>query len=340
MITENTISEPIHTSRKQIHSSNRRIRIGFSRVVVIAILLLILYGASYIVLSIYNEQSGRNNEFTRFGTTLIELHNGIRVETKVKQQTELTAMLSQQGTFPIYEDVGSWQVAVGEATVTKNLLGKYDVSIHLNTKYIRDNNHFGFSLPYNLMYGSNNTPIMPGDSQAVWDQIKSIEDGHVATMAFSLTKGIEPEVFQARLRKYDVHLLSMPIYAGELKEIKEGLPVSSSGTSIRTNTLTLRPTIKYTEQGQGLSRLNQMNDPQAIQDSTSQMLIDLEWLINHGTYDEQELDKLRLQYLKTHGVKIYGAVVTGPIRQLEKLKEESELFDYQLGNIEIWNWRQ
>ncbi|TCZ77403.1 hypothetical protein E0485_10415 [Paenibacillus albiflavus] len=338
MIPENPISEPIPTSRKQIHSSNRRIRIGFSRVVVIAILLLILYGASYILLSIYNEQSGRNNEFTRYGTTLIELHNGIRVDNIVKQQTELTALLSQQATFPIYENVGSWQVAAGEATVTKNLLGKYEVSIHLDTKYIRNNNQFKYSLPYNLMYGSDSTPVMPSDSQNVWDQIKSIEDGHVATMAFSLTKGIEPEVFQARLRKYDIHLLSMPIYSGELKDIKDGLSVSSSGSSISTNTLTLRPANKYTEQG--LNRLEQMNDPQAIQDSAAQTLIDLEWLINHGSYDEQELDKLRLQYLKTHGVKIYGAVVTGPIRELEKLKEGSDLFDFQLGNIEIWNWRQ
>ena len=44
-------------------------------------------------------------------------------------------------------------------------------------------------------------------------------------------------------------------------------------------------------------------------------------------YNGVDEDKQRLAYLKKNGVQVYGATVTGPVRELEKLKEESEFWD-------------
>jgi Sigma factor regulator C-terminal len=337
MIPGHNESQPILTSRKQAHPSNLRNRLGRSGSILFTLLIfIILYGAIIILLSIYNLQSGRDKEFERYATALIEMHDGVRVESSSANTPNVTPLLSQKVAYKLYQNVGEWQVNVGEATVIKSLFGKYKVSYQYNQKYIREYINFTFSLPFNLLYDVQSTPVKSNHSEHVWKQIRQIEDGHVATMAFSLSKGMDPTQLQQRLEKYNLDLLSMPVYAGELKDIK-GLQSSSSGSSISTSTLTLRPAYKYTDQGN--MKFEAMNDQEAVQESISQMLIDLEWLINNGSYDNQALDKLRLQYLKTNGVKVYGAVVTGPIRELEKLQQETDFLDFKLGKIEVWNWR-
>lgn len=331
-------SQPILISRKQAHPKTLRSRIGFIGVIIISMILLIISYVVYIsLLTNYYHKSGRDTEFTRYSTTMIELHDNVRVDTIPDNPPKITPFLTQKATYQIYQDVGNWQVNMGEAHVTKSLFGEYRVSYQTNQEYLKENVHFTFSLPFNLLYDAQSTPVKPDHSEHVWKQIRQIENGHVATIAFSLTKGIDPNELQQRLEKYNLDLLSMPVYAGEMKDIKDGLHVSSSGSSISTSTLNLRPAYKYLDQGN--MKFKSMNDQQSVQESTSQLLIDLEWLINEGNYDDQALDKLRLQYLKANGVKVYGAVVTGPIRELEKLKDEADFFDFKLGKIEIWNWR-
>lgn len=68
------------------------------------------------------------------------------------------------------------------------------------------------------------------------------------------------------------------------------------------------------------------------------MMSDLEWMTTHIKYNGVDIDKKRLAYLKKHGVQVYGATVTGPVRELEKLQEQPEFRDFRLGLIEVWNW--
>ncbi len=48
----------------------------------------------------------------------------------------------------------------------------------------------------------------------------------------------------------------------------------------------------------------------------------------------------RLEYLKNHGVKIYGIVVTGPSKEILKLREESWVAGIYLGEVRLWNWEE
>ncbi|MED4582947.1 anti sigma factor C-terminal domain-containing protein [Brevibacillus choshinensis] len=45
-----------------------------------------------------------------------------------------------------------------------------------------------------------------------------------------------------------------------------------------------------------------------------------------------------MDYLKKNDVMVYGAVVTGPVRELEKLRQNPFFLDCKLGRIEVWNW--
>lgn len=45
-------------------------------------------------------------------------------------------------------------------------------------------------------------------------------------------------------------------------------------------------------------------------------------------------------YLEQNGVKLYGAVVTGPVKELLKLREASWVSHLQVGEVRLWNWTE
>ncbi|MFD0679334.1 MULTISPECIES: anti-sigma factor [unclassified Paenibacillus] len=52
-----------------------------------------------------------------------------------------------------------------------------------------------------------------------------------------------------------------------------------------------------------------------------------------------ELDSA-VQYIEAHGVKLYGVVLTGPTKELLKLKEESWVSGIRIGEVRFWNWHE
>lgn len=46
-----------------------------------------------------------------------------------------------------------------------------------------------------------------------------------------------------------------------------------------------------------------------------------------------------IKYLEKNGVKLYGAVVTGPVKELLKLQEEAWISHMQVGEVRLWNWQ-
>ncbi len=48
--------------------------------------------------------------------------------------------------------------------------------------------------------------------------------------------------------------------------------------------------------------------------------------------------KERLEFIDKHGVRIYGMVVTGPSKEILKLREEDWISKIQTGEARLWNW--
>ncbi|KWX86946.1 hypothetical protein AMQ83_15965 [Paenibacillus riograndensis] len=46
-----------------------------------------------------------------------------------------------------------------------------------------------------------------------------------------------------------------------------------------------------------------------------------------------------ITYTQEHGVQLYGAVVTGPVKELLKLKEVSWVSHIRVGEVRLWNWQ-
>lgn len=46
----------------------------------------------------------------------------------------------------------------------------------------------------------------------------------------------------------------------------------------------------------------------------------------------------RYKFLEENGFITYGAVVTGPVKELLKLRDVEGVQGEQLGEVELWNW--
>ncbi|MFD0715999.1 anti sigma factor C-terminal domain-containing protein [Paenibacillus sp. GCM10027626] len=47
-----------------------------------------------------------------------------------------------------------------------------------------------------------------------------------------------------------------------------------------------------------------------------------------------------LQYIEQNGVRLYGAVVTGPVKELLKLRDAAWVSHLQVGEVQLWNWNE
>lgn len=324
------------TARKFVWRT--RLAIGFT---VIRILLgvFLIYVLYQIPVEIYFEHSGKRAEFDRFVATVVETrHAGIEVDKLSHPRAEISPLLTQETTLPVYRQVGGWEVVVGEVKAKKRLLGKLSYTIEYNKKYIHEQMEYPYALPPDLPELTDS--YQPGELvEPAEAQLEKIPDGFVVQLQFSLKKGMKPEELFQILNKYDVTVLQMPVYAGEIKEFEtDRTTIIEDGVyTYEVPTLMLRPFVEYDEKNR-LSIADHIITAEYLEESVETFYRDLSWLIEKGGYSEQELDEKRLAYLRKHGIKVFGATVTGPVREAEKLIQEEQFHKFHVTGIEVWNW--
>jgi len=47
----------------------------------------------------------------------------------------------------------------------------------------------------------------------------------------------------------------------------------------------------------------------------------------------------KISYLENNSVRIYGLVITGPSKEILKLKEEEWVTNIKVGEVRFWNWK-
>lgn len=97
----------------------------------------------------------------------------------------------------------------------------------------------------------------------------------------------------------------------------------------------------HDEQFQGQFRVNILAD-ETLKESKQMMLQNMEELLGKNkSYYEGLLGLGQLQekyaYLTKEGFTVYGAVVTGPVKELLKLKDASFIQRERLGDVELWS---
>lgn len=264
---------------------------------------------------------------------------GYTADNSFNGTNEINPLLTQKIEFPLIKIIGKEEFAITKVSLNKPLIDSFTaITVDEYYPYNRDNK-YSFSLPYNPV---TNEKLEETETPNVWNQLEHIHEGNVAQLAFSTNKYYSPEELLQLLSTYQVDVLWMPVYMGELKNFSEG------GWSGSENDITLANPwglagFKHVDEDFNITYSTTNLNTETVKESQEIMLTNMERMIEEdknlaetllGTTYLQE----RYDYLQKEGFQVYGAVVTGPVKDLLKLKELEVIHNAKLGEIKPWNW--
>lgn len=251
---------------------------------------------------------------------------------------EITPFLTQKFSYPLEKQVGKEKVVVGEMHVEKSILNS-NSSLSMDLSSTNTSQQFNFNLPEDPVTGKATSSQLNNN---VWKTLEKLLEGTVAEMAFSISTFKEPTELVKMLAPYDVRIVWMPLYTGEFKSFEPTASGRSSGTITiydrigLSGGLTVSDDYSLKSEAQDLSSID-------VKESQRWMVRNMEKLLKNEkkSYYEEFLGLHHLQerydYIKKNGFQAYGAVVTGPAKQLWMLQDLEGISNVMLGDVELMN---
>ncbi|PJK16201.1 hypothetical protein CQS04_09835 [Chryseomicrobium excrementi] len=315
------------------------------RIVRILIVAVFLYAVYVSALDVYANTSKSLKKAHFYNELAIEwMHPNVRSDMP-QADWQVDLLWSGKAAFPLYKKVGLHTVPVGEAEVTKPvwpLLGSQSVELEGNRDYAEI--EFQFYYPEHPM---TQEPLGHEEFPETWETLERLPEGTVAELAFSLDSFMTAEELLDKLADYDLHVTWMALHAGE-NEKGSGIQQTSYGlTAAEEETLVGEPiglVPAYTMEKDYMgSTLFYALEKNSLEDSQKAMLDNMSMILKESKdYQESFLGlqdlQYRYNYIKENGFIVYGAVVTGPSKELLKLQDEEGIESAQLGEVELWKW--
>lgn len=250
---------------------------------------------------------------------------------------EITPFLTQKISYPVFKMIGKEPERIGEMKLSRRLVTPFSTR---TLEYIKpkQEKEYNFYLPEHPKTGLK---LKANEDPTVWSKLEKVHEGTVAELSFSTKDYMTPEEMQQFLEPYDLDVLWMPLYAGEMKEYETSY--GSAGNSI-----SLMYNFGFTGGRETSDDYNSSSkyllEPRHLDKNKEVMLTQMKNLLDNESKSYYEtflgLDHLeeRYNYLMKHGFNVYGAVVTGPVKELLKLKKSQQIQGAKLGEMAYWNW--
>lgn len=321
-----------HKNRFSLRLSLKMIRI--------AVVIILLYSIYMIGLSIFYHKStiGKQTEFYQ-KLAIDWTHPELTSDLSTGFTNEISPFLTQKITIPLQKKIGGKNYVVSELALSKPLLTSFtSVEIEKSYPYEETDLGFNFYLPYDPNSGSK---LGGNENPDVWRTLEMVHEGNVANFAFSMNNYYSPEEIIEYLNSYDVSILWMPLYMGELQKFTEGGWGGGDNSMSLLSPWGLSGARLMDEDFMGGSLASEL-DENTIEESQNAMIENMQMMLkSKKDLAEKLLDteylQERVDYLNDEGFQAYGAVVTGPVKELLKLKELEGIHSVQLGEIKHWN---
>lgn len=334
----NDLSEEVQTRILKRGKWRSRLSIALMTLTTLVVVILVLIGYTL-----------SNSLFVthKFGPNV---QDALRVTSDVIQFTKpgITALNSRGKnnlfswtvTFMLNEQVGRGEQAVGtfqDNIIFTKLTGKFNW------------NNGQHRTPFNFRYPGGAFPEGVGQSinPNGWKTLEKLPEGTVAQLAISFNHLMTHDEFFNLIKKYDVTTVWLAVDTGIEKELSARNQVLGSGLVFGY----APEAMNYGENGNAESSTIQVNGEGERRAQT--YINEIQYLLTHKKWTDSLLASIqidpqlrgvtlenRLSYLQKNGVKLYGAVLTGPTKELLKLQGEKEVDAPFVGAIDWWNWDQ
>jgi hypothetical protein len=173
-----------------------------------------------------------------------------------------------------------------------------------------------------------------------WNTLEKLPEGTVAQLAVSFDRLLTHDEYYALLSGYDLDTTWFAVDTGQeqkLPEAAEGSLLLSAGEvwgyAERELDYGQAPVQVHGEGGRRarayLAEMEYLAGQERLTNAIGQRLV---FAGNRLRIDE------RCRYLQQNGVRLYGAVVTGPVKELLKLRQQPSITAAFVGQIDWWNW--
>lgn len=254
------------------------------------------------------------------------------------ESAEITPLFTQKISYPVFKMVGKEPELVGTKQLAKRIIPMYSTNTMEFLKP-KTESEYRFYLPEHPKTGNK---LKADENPSVWTKLEKVHEGTVAELSFSTKEYMTPEEMLEFLKPYDLDVLWMPLYAGEMKEFEPGW--GGSGNTLSVDSIGFTGGREAGDDYNSQSKLSL--DKKFTEENKKLMLQQMKNLLEDESTSYREnflgLSHLeeRYNYLMKEGFQVYGAVVTGPVKELLKLKENEQIQGANLGDMTYWNWTE
>lgn len=310
------------------------------KIVRIIIIIAFIYWIYMLAITLISDATDTKNEdayYARVATSM--KYPNVYADFTSILGSSIRATGTQQFSNPLLKVVGKEETLIGDVKVTKSLLNVFS---HIQYEHPGRAvlNEFSFVLPNDA---NKYEDAEDESSQTVWQRLEKLPEGTVAEMKFTTVDYMTPEALLKKVANYDLDVLWMPLFTGEF----ESFTPTSYGSSGNGNTVSDKIGLygghAHGKDFNGGSFIHTLN-LEMMDESKDYYLTNLkEMLDKKESYYERFLGlsylEERYEYIQSNGFEVYGAVVTGPTKELLKLRAENGIYQFQLGDVELWNWK-
>lgn len=338
MDTGKTKGRKPHKEKKIIRRGKWRARVSNTLTVISAFLIILII--SSILSAIFYSTGDRSEKYPDVVSSAIAVS---QPNTSVNLSSGTGPFFSMHLTGKIRKEVGDEQITIGDYSM-KLLFGWARIFSYSYT----DENKGSI---YNFVY--------PQDDQSAensiynnseWERLEKLPEGTVAEAYLSFNKlyttdetlkkfeakNLQPVWFVADTGSqtrgsFRNDLLGFPYqpiwHKDDMKVIQESKEKRGwfGGVTSRSS---VSPSVESFGDGE-LRNENFLKTLKLIQEYKS---------IGKRVIPFIDLDE-SISYLEKNGVNLYGAVVTGPVKELLKLQEEEWVSSMHVGEVRLWNWQ-
>lgn len=241
---------------------------------------------------------------------------------------EIKLYFAAQGNYAMQKRVGKESYVIGYLDIN-HFFSSMNVHWQWQDNSFRD--YLNFYHPDQLNHAESEENFI-NSSEPIWKALNILPAGTVGEMAVSFSRTYSMEEVKALLSDYDLDITWYAISTGQeanpyYPEDRQsplsafrgawGLPELSLNLLYRSS-VTLQEeyleSMKFLMKNEQTAKRIYRGEPEALRVPE------------------------RYEYIKANGINVYGVVVTGPVKELLKLKSLDVIHSPALGDLKTWNW--